>query len=331
MFMAIWLMSVALLASGTPEAVLADGLAAKYPGDRGIEGDPDVVFVEGFEGASAGAVGKRWDNVKAAGIMSLVPDVPAGSAGKRALLMTHVGGQGTGGHLYRRLLQDNGKGYEQLYARFYVKFAPDCNPIHHFGTHLGGYNPPTRWPQGNAGIRPTGRDRFMTSIEPYGKRWRWDFYTYWMRMRGNPGGPQHWGNDFVNDPNLRVRRGKWICVEMMVKMNTPVTASNGEQAFWIDGKPWKRDGQVSTHLGPGFPKGKWVHDSFHADPRGRPFEGFRWRTTRDLAINYLWLSLYITKAPRGHVSRVWFDHVVVAKRYIGPLKPARSAPTPSNP
>jgi hypothetical protein len=41
----------------------------------------------------------------------------------------------------------------------------------------------------------------------------------------------------------------------MIIMNAPVSAYNGEQAFWINGKR-------KIHLGAGFPKGKWVWDGF---------------------------------------------------------------------
>ena len=61
--------------------------------------------------------------------------------------------------------------------------------------------------------------------------------------------------------------------------------------------------------------------SVGVEPQGRAFEGFRWRKDGRLRINFLWLLLYITKAPRGYESRVWFDQIVVAKRYIGPIKP----------
>ncbi len=294
------------------------GIASKYQGDAGIENDPDVIFVEHFEEGSLVTMKSRWESVKAPQIMSLSNDVPPGSAGNNSLLMTHVGGKGTGGHLYRRLLP----GYEQLYARFYVKFDPNSYGIDHFGTNMGGNNPPTRWPAVKAGYKPAGDRQFWTGVEPYGSAWRWDFYTYWMGMRTNPD-KRFWGNDFINDRNLKVERGKWICVELMIKMNDPVTASNGEQALWIDGEPWIRDGQVISHFGKGFPRGRWVWDSFLPDPKGRPFEGFPWRTTKELNINYLWVYLYITKAPRGHVSKVWFDHIVVAKKYIGPISPLR--------
>jgi hypothetical protein len=289
------------------------GLATKYLGEAGIENDPAVVFVEGFEEGNLDAVGKRWDSAENKGIMSLSPDVPPGSGGTHSLLMSHVGGKSNGGNLYRRLLP----GYDKLYVRFYVKFDPDCAPIHHF-VHVGGYNPPTPWAQGGAGIRPTGDERFTTGVEPYANKWRWDFYSYWMDMRSSPDG-KSWGHDFLNDPALQAVRGQWTCVELMMKMNDPVTQSNGEQALWIDGRPWEKNGQVVSHLGAGFPRGKWTWDSFHSDPNGTPFEGFRWRSTPDLKLNFLWLLLYITDAPLGHVSKVWFDNIVVARAYIGPI------------
>lgn len=293
----------------------SSGLARKYPGDVGLAGDPNVIFVEDFERESLDEVTARWESVRSAEIMSLATDVPETSFGARSLLMTHVGGRSTGGHLYRRLLP----GYDQLFVRFYVKFDVDCAPIHHF-VHLGGYHPATPWPQGGAGTRPRGDARFSTGVEPFGDKWRWDFYSYWMGMRSAPGG-RSWGNDFINDPALQVARGRWICVELMMKMNDPVEAGNGEQALWIDGKPWRKDGQLVSHLGEGFPRGRWVWDSFLPDSNGTPFEGFRWRSSEELELNFLWLLLYVTQTPTGHVSRVWFDDIVVARQYIGPIHP----------
>jgi hypothetical protein len=242
--------------------------------------------------------------------------------------MTHVGGQGTGSHLYRRL----GKGYEQIFARFYVKFDPECAPIHHFGTCIGGNNPATPWPMVSAGQPPAGEKSFWTGIEPFGASWQWDYYTYWCEMRGSPPRGQTWGNTFVHDKSLKIDRGKWICVEVMVKMND-VGESNGEMALWLDGK-------AISHLGKGFPKGKWVFDkfvpnqggesvrwnqskgdreNFRTAAGGEPFEGFRWRTAKELNVNFVWAYLYITKSPAGHVSKVWFDNIVVATSYVGPI------------
>ena len=124
LFAGLLIFALCFLCAGQAEesqSELRQGLASRYKGDKGIEKDPDVIFVENFED-SLDAVKARWESVQNIDIMSLSADVPEASAGKHSLLMTHVGGKGNGGHLYRRLLP----GYEQLYVRFYVKFARDC-------------------------------------------------------------------------------------------------------------------------------------------------------------------------------------------------------------
>lgn len=311
------------------------GIAARFPGDHGIASDPHVIFAEDFEESSVPEMRKRWETVTQGDQMAFSTDTPAATGGRHSLLMTHIGGKGTGGHLYRRLQP----GYDKLYARFYVKFDPDCAPIHHFGTCLGGNNPSTPWPSVKAGTRQPGDKTFWVGIEPFGKKWVWDYYAYWGDMRGSPPRGQTWGNSFVRDDSLKVRRGEWTCVEMMIKMNH-VGDTDGELALWIDGRP-------ISHLGKGFPKGLWTFDKFTPGKGGQgirwddakngrvdfdvpeggaPFEGFRWRTVEDLNINFVWLYAYITDAPKGHVSKVWFDDVVVATEYIGPLVKQRAPP-----
>ena len=203
-------------------ALGGDGIAAEYPHDKGIEHDPAVVFAENFDVPSLDAIAGRWESVQNKEIMSLSSDVPQATAGGKSLLMTHVGGQSTGAHLYRRLEP----GYQKLHVRFYVKFDRDCAPIHHF-FHVGGYNPATPWPQGGAGQRPRGDERFSTGVEPFGDSWRWDYYSYWMEMRGSPPRGQTWGNSFIRDPDVKAQRGKWTCLELMMKMNE-IDDTNGE-------------------------------------------------------------------------------------------------------
>ena len=310
------------------EGGLQVGIAERYPGDVGIARDRDVVLVENFDARSVDEIAARWESVQRREIMSVSADVPPGSGDGRSLLMTHVGGQGNGGHLYQRLPE----ALEKMYVRFHVKFDRDCWPIHHF-FHVGGYNPPTAWPQGGAGVRPKGDRRFTVGIEPHGKSWAWDYYAYWSEMGGSPPRGQTWGNSFIRDPKNKVVRDRWICMGLMMKLND-VGDRNGEMALWIDGR------QVS-HLGKGFPKGKWNFDKFvpgaggegqrWSDGRGgpvrlqvpeggAPFEGFRWREDERQKLNFIWVLLYITKAASGHESRVWFDNIVVARDYIGPMK-----------
>lgn len=288
-------------------------LAARYVNDVGIENDPNVIFAENFEEGSLEKIIARWSRCKDPQIMSLSDDTAEASSGKKSLLISQVREKGNGAHLYKQLLP----GYEQLYLRFYAKIDPNCKPIGP-SVKLGGYNPPTAYPQPDALTAPAGDEKFVSSVTLYGEQWRCDFYTIWMEMRPCPTG-NHWGNDFINDPRFTALRGQWVCVEMMLKMNKPVSEHNGEMALWTKGRLRKKDGQVISHLGPGFPKGKWVWDSFHPDPVGEAFEGFRWRSSDDLKINFLWLSIYIPNSPYGQVNKIWFDDLVVATEYIGPI------------
>jgi len=51
---------------------------------------------------------------------------------------------------------------------------------------------------------------------------------------------------------------------------------------------------------------------------------WNWRTVPELNVNFVWLYIY-TQKPAGHRIKVWFDHVVVATDYIGPMT-ARTKP-----
>ncbi|MBN1606925.1 MAG: hypothetical protein JW940_09855 [Polyangiaceae bacterium] len=304
------------------------GIAARHPGDQGIDGDSEVVFVEDFEASLSEILG-RWEDVTSPDSMSLTSDVPASSSGTNSLRMHKTPGDGTtGAALYRRIQPSDAEGYERLYARMYVKIGAAADVIHHFGTNLGGNNPSTRWPMVSAGNRTDGDSSFWTGIEPYGEDWRWDFYTYWMEMRSwendDGSGDSCYGNAFLRDTadgdwepiGPRVRRGEWVCVEMMVQVND-LGESNGEQAFWIDGQLIRDGGQIVSHLGPGYPNGSWLRDKWSPEPAGHPFEGFRWRTAADLLVNYVWLYVYTEED--SYDIPVQFDDVVVATSYIGPL------------
>ena len=330
-----------------PIPVIAEGnmgIAAKYPGDVGIEKDPDVVFVESFEG-SVDEICRHWEAAAGKPIMSKSDKVVPGSGGQQSLLLTRVAG-GTdgymdGGNFYRRLKNEKGGfGYDQLFFRFYMKFNEEHAPIHHYGSGLVGFYPPTPWAQGGAGERPKADARWSTEVEP-GDFTTWHFYSYWQEMGGSPPRGQTWGNTFeIGVPPRPAVKEKWICLEVMVKMND-IGDSNGEQAYWLDGKLSRNQaGKITSYLGKGFPGvGTWTYDKFkpyvteqgvtwdYQQGRGvpleggKPFPGFAWRSTPELNINAIWLYRYMSQPEQG-TSKVWWDHLVIAKKYIGPLTPA---------
>jgi len=308
------------------------GIAARYPGDVGIEKDPAVLFVECFEEHTLGAVCKRWTETKNPRnrVLALANDVPPGSPGRASLQMTSRKGENTGGHLWKLLKP----GVDQMYARLYVKFSKDHPYVHHF-VKIGAWKNSPNWPQGEAGHRHDGKKSFQTGLEP-GSGWgrntppgAWFLYTYWCEMRSwqGPQGKSFYGNAFAPARPVQAPRDRWQCVEFMVKANSAPDKSDGEQAFWLDG-------QLAGRWAPGTPAGKWVKDRFVAGA-GQPFKGFRWRTDNSVKINTFWLLYYMDavfnkkgnqfKPPPGvpyntEGGSVWFDHVVVAKEYIGPLR-----------
>jgi hypothetical protein len=249
--------------------------------------------------------------------MSFSSDVPVGSAGTRSLNIPWVGGGvNNGGHLYKQLSTGVN---DTLYVRYYIKY-PTTGKYRHDGIWMGGYNPPLSWPNPQAGIKPVGNDRFAAAAEQTDDTTHFDHYDYWMDLHQSADG-FYWGNTLLNNPSVQVNVGQWTCIEQMVKLNNPVTASNGEHAIWIDGV------KVS-HLGQGFPNGSWAGGNFTQNPAGSPFDGFRWRSDANLNLNWIWLQVYAPDAPAGFSSSIKFDHMVVAKSYIGCLASGASDTTP---
>jgi hypothetical protein len=325
------------------------GLAARYPGDEGIEGDSAVVFTENFENSTVSDLSQRWTYTlnKDSQVLYIVRDTTAPSEGKYCLRMTGTRRYNTGGELWKLL----DSGYEQLYARFYYKFADDAPYVHHFVSMSGKVGSP-QGPSGGAGRRPSGDYSFGSAIDlvrknPYDSSEMikppgiWSFYSYWCEMRswqteeGLPDGVQpnpYYGNNFGPVEPVQAIRGQWQCVEFMIKLNDP-EQRNGEQAFWIDGKLIER-------YGPGTMEGTWHRSTFrragffNTDPK--PFEGFRWRTTENLKINIFRLQYYLAHIFENdldpndpdipyndNIARVYFDNVVLATEYIGPIVSAQ--------
>lgn len=315
---------------GSLIAAEVPGIAARHPGDVGIASDPAVLFVEDFESPTIEAMNQRWTEAKnpANEVFTFAADVPTGSAGKQSLRMTATKGRNEGGHLWK-LFE---RGVDTMHARFYVKFAKDHPYVHHF-VKIGAWRDSPRWPQGEAGKRHDGTKSFQSGIEPtsgygeYEPPGAWHFYTYWQDMRSwqGPQGTSFYGNGFAPEKPAQIPRDRWQCVEFMIKANLTPEASDGEQAFWVDGA-------LIGRWAPGTPSGTWKRDRFVAGP-GEPFPGYRWRSDPAVKPNVFWLLYYLEQVFSGHdqyrnrtgatmnheVAQVWFDDLVVATAYIGPL------------
>jgi len=323
---AVWfsviLLSAPTLADDPQPLPSGQGLAAKYPGDRGIGEDPAVLLAEDFEAGDVAELGLRWSSVsnKNGRVIALLSEAPPGSSSGRCIEMTATVGENEGGHLYQQLA----RGVDQAFARFYVQFPEDAGYIHHF-VHLGGYHPATPWPQGGAGQRPRGDERMTVGIEPTGHSGRypppgvWNFYPYWHEMKPSAGN-RYWGNSIQPIEPLVIPRTTWQCVEIMMKANSP-GQRNGELALWLDG-------ELAMHIKRGTPRGDWSGMGFRMlDDGGEPFEGFSWRTDQQLKINFFWLLHFVTEASQrrndavelAQPVSVRFANIVVSEQYIGPI------------
>jgi len=309
--------------SATPPA----GLAAKYPGDTGIDKDPAVVFTENFEEGSVGAVTARYESKKAAGL-TLVADAPAKSTGKSSMRMTAGGSSPAATDLYKKLPT----GYDELFVRYYVKYSAGAE-WHHSGVWIGGYNPATDWPSPQAGLKPAGNDRFSVAIEPMGSGAnpgpRLDFYNYWMKMHSwmdqPSGSTAYWGNTLVHQKGFRVTDDTWMCVEIQVKVNpNPASAAGAILAVW-------KDDVLVQRFTDAAPLGYWIKDKYcpvgadsnectdYPPPAGTkmiPLD-LQYRNDASLRLNYFWPQNYITSGAAGNV---WYDDIVIATQYVGCIK-----------
>jgi len=291
---------LAKLQSGTSrQDAFVSGLAAKYPGDVGIATDPAVLFADNFESGDL----KKWDQQR--GRVVMTEDKP--NTGRWCVQMPMERGKNHGGDAIKWFMP----GADAVYARFYVKFSPDYQYNHHF-VWLGANQRTNKWSAfGKAGLKPNGT-YYSAGLEPW---FAWgrnpppgevNLYTYYLDMEPDQKMNKYWGNSFFPPgPVKGAAAGKdrvipplnqWQCWEFMIQANTAPDKADGKQAMWVDGKL----------IG--------------------EFTGIRWRNDLDLKVNCLWLEHYgydegdPTKQFWKDSQSVWFDDVVVARRYIGPVK-----------
>jgi hypothetical protein len=334
------------------------GIATQYPGDEDIEQHESVIFTENFEAESIAEVVENWTWSEGTGDHRLSLDEvtgPDGSPGSKSLKMTILRDEDGDACGMRKIFDE---GHEQLFLRFYAKFAEDYGYNHHF-TSLSGALNPTPWPVGSAGNKPV--EHFSSAIDQLPKNINltgtdhsppgyWMFYSYWPEMRSwqnvdgtTDGRPNpYYGNNFMPNVPVAASRGEWQCIEIMIRLNSSPDLADGAQAFWINGElagHWdpKEDNPV---------EGYWIRDKFRHDPdhaNAAPFDGIKWRNLEDterfeeLKINIIRIQNYVSGTSWENADRyasehpefiinlqeatVWKDHIVVATEYIGPMVP----------
>jgi hypothetical protein len=219
--------------------------------------------------------------------------------------------------------------YDELYYRAYVRLAPDHRYVHHFMS-LGGTRPNAYWEgDGNAGCRPNGYRAAGTTVD-----FKWSqarsahelfFYTYTPDMRCDSGGYCSgsyaqsicdgcaakgmpctngleccWGNHYSPTPKPLLEVGRWVCLEMQLKLNTP-GAADGEMAFWVDGQLGHRQ------------------------------QGMYWRDVPELGLNKVWVQHYIDGNDASAPNRIAWDNLIASRSRIGCLQSVPPEPDGGTP
>ncbi len=273
------------LPHGSPQ----QGLAANYPADRGIDRHPDVVFSTGFDEGSGWR--SRWSRESSgseAEVIATDPGLRFDQLAGAAFRVNLKKGSNYGTDL-RLYLKDHGGEPDELYFRYYVRFAEDWNPDVSGGKMpgLGGTYGKAGW----GGRRVDGTDgwsmrgAFLQAFpndHPMHGLTQLGTYAYHMDQK------DFWGDVWIW-PGALLARNRWYCIEQYVRLNRP-GAADGVIRVWMDGRLAMERSDI------------------------------RYRSVERLHVEDAWLNVYHGGAAVSpHNQHLYIDNVVIAKSYIGPL------------
>ncbi len=283
------------------------GIAAKYPGDKGIDKDPAVLVAEDFERISSVAdLRKEWDVLTNEANLSIAEGATEERGGGKSLLMTIPKQNVPLATGVAKLLTDT---QDILFLRWYMKFEGEWS-VPGGSVHNGASISSKYFNQGRAtpGIRSDGRNKFLANFENENSigdaPGHMNVYVYWPEQGDRWGdhffpsgtvlpysvkrsGAATFGRQFKARPDFSPQTDRWYCYEYMVKVNTS-GKHDGRIALWVDGK--------------------LIGD----------FPNLRLRDVEDLKIDRFGLGLYIANNGK-RANRKWHDNVVAATSYIGPM------------
>lgn len=174
---------------------------------------------------------------------------------------------------------------EEIYFRYYLRFADDWDP------KRGGKLPGISGTYGRAGWggrRVNGSDGWSARGLFRGQkdgRTPIGFYCYHVDMRGRYGSEWVWDRDRLG----YLENNRWYCIEQYAKMNSP-GQNDGVLRGWVDGKLAFERTDV------------------------------RMRDVDALKIEAIWINVYHGGTwSAGTEDHLYIDEVVVSRRRIGPL------------
>lgn len=269
------------------------GFAAKYPGDKGIEKDPAAIFATGFESEKWTEEWTQAAPLKALAIRDADADLKFEPLSGKALRSELAKGELTALNTLYKFQKQIGSEPEEIYFRYYLRLANDWNQ-----TVQGGKMPGISGTYGVAGWGGrksngtngwSARGSFALSapegnplagLHPIGT------YCYHTDQKGNFGDGWIWNRGYRGF----LEKNRWYCIEQHLKLNVP-GEKNGMLQAWVDGR--------------------------------LAFEktDIRFRQVDKLKIEQVWLNVYHGgTVPSPYDQHLYIDNVVIAKKYIGPMK-----------
>jgi hypothetical protein len=269
------------------------GLAARYPHDREIQRDPDVIMATGFESAlwqkdwNFGEIRGSFERIDGSRAFGFEP-----FDGHALQVMIPIG-KNLGLDMRYRFLDKVGYEPEEIYFRYYLRLASDWNPTTDGGklpgitstygvVGWGGRKADgmTGWSMRGNFYRLPDRGNPYHSVTPIGT------YAYHADMEDFYGDGWAWSES----GRALLERNRWYCIEQYVKVNQPGRKDAVVRA-WVDGR------QVLEHT------------------------GFRVRDVPSIKIEQIWMNVwYGGTAPSPQDQHLFIDNIVIARRYIGPMK-----------
>ncbi len=269
------------------------GLAAKYSGDKGIAGDPSVVFATDFESENWQ---DEWTYAGKRGVIDTVSnDKPRKFEqlhGKALRVRIAQGSTGALNTLYK-FKPKTGREPEAIYFRYYLRLGDDWNQ-----TVQGGKMPGlsgTYSVAGWGGRKVNGRNgwsargsfgKTIPADNPLGGLHPIGTYCYHADMKGSYGSVWGWHTGYRGF----LQSNRWYSVEQYLKLNTP-GKRDGVLRAWVDGR--------------------------------LAFEktDIRFRDVDTLKIEQVWMNVYHGGTrPSPYDQHLFIDNVVIATQYIGPMK-----------
>jgi hypothetical protein len=276
------------------------GIAARYPGDSGISTDESVIFFDDFESyGSANDLTGRWDEIFSLSNFRIATEAGNYFGGSKAVEITVPAGSAEVANELRKSLSPK---QDTIFIRSYSMFHPDNSVVgsSHNGLHASAsYCCP--------GVPANGANKFNVSMDVfrldasvpnpgeatvyvYHPEQRSEWGDYWYpdgRVIPFDAIPGNFGNDFVPRPDFVPILGRWYSLELMIHANSP----------------GKRDGRIAI----------WVDGSLVAD-----WPNLRLRDVSTLRMDRISIDMH-ANATRSKSLRKYYDNVVVATSYIGPV------------